>query len=235
MASNRQVLSEESISHFYTNERVPGGIIPIGLTRRKVISGLQWCSNFIVFVLGIIGLVDICMASAHPDYYVYYTFDSAAAAGYPFQYSAVGWIPYLVLEICAVGFSLIAAILELRCYFMRLVGIDLKWDIMPFNFIRRKTVERWLIQAQQSFSPHGVSYDNYFYFAPLVQIVIIALLGLHLTFGFDVISFTPLFVVYGFCLFIILTVYMAKLFIFPFRELDRYRALKQLSRTETNN
>jgi hypothetical protein len=229
-SSNIQILSEESVNHFYLSESVTGGLVPIGIKRRKAISAFQWLSNFVVIITGIIAFADICMSSSHADYYVYYTASSAAAAGYPFQSSHLGWIPYLVLQLCSVGFILFACALELRCYWVRLVGVDLKYDIYPFKYITKRTVKKSLWQAQQSFSPHGVAYDNYFYYAPLSQIVIIALLGVHLTFGFDIISFTPIFVTYAFCLLIILIAYMAKLFIFPLRELDRYRSLKQLAK-----
>src|SRR5690349_6445737 len=94
-----QVLSEESANHFYLTETIPGGLISISLKRRKAISAFQWCSNFIVIAIGIIGLVDICMAPTSADSYVFYTADSAAAAGYPFVKSRIGWIPYLVLQL----------------------------------------------------------------------------------------------------------------------------------------
>lgn len=225
-----QVLSEESANHFYVNETFLNTIVPIGIKRRKAISAFQWCSNFMVIIIGIIALVDVCLAPTSADNYVYYTESSALAAGYPFAASSIGWIPYLVLQCCSVGFILFAAALELRCYPLRLVGIDLKWDIYPFNFIHKRTVRKSLWQAQQSFSPHGSCFDNYFYFAPLVQIIIIALMGVHLTFGYDIISFTPIFVTYAFCLLIILMAYMAKLFIFPLKEIVRYDMLKQMSK-----
>ncbi len=221
-------------NHFYVSETISGGLISIGIVRRKIISVMQWISNFISFVIGIVALVDISLASPRRDYYVYYTYASAAAAGLPFQPSVIGWIPYAVLQSCVVGFVIVAAIMELRCYSIKMVGIDLKWDIYPFKFINIYTVKKSLKQAQDSFSPHGSCYDNYFYFAPLVNIVILGLLGVHITFGFDVMSFTPLFVTYSFCLFIILLVYMIKLFVFPKKEIERYRRLEELTNTIEN-
>lgn len=203
------------------------GIIYMGATRRKFISALQWISNIVFFVNGIMGLIDICMSPSDPQYYLYLNQASAAAAGYPSVQSHIGWIPYAVLIAVSLGFSLTAAFLELRCYSSKAVGLDLKWSIYAYYSFNEKTVLKSLNRAQISFSPHGNCYDNYYYIIPFYHALLLGLLFLHIANDFNILSFTSLIVVFAYTTFIILFVYMARTYLYPLSEIDRLKRIQK--------
>jgi hypothetical protein len=219
-------------SDFLVNRINPSGIVSIGIVRRAWISFFQWISNFVCFVMAVMAIVDISLANPRPDYYVYYTSQSAGAAGYPFQGSHIGWIPYIVLQSIAVFFICLAAIIERRCCIsFKTIGTDLSWDIFPFKQTNLALVKKTIWQAQNSFSPHGACYNNYFYYAPLVEIVVLIFNAVHVFFGFDIIAFTPIYATYGFILFVILSCYMFKTYFMVNREIQRYKRLEAAHHT----
>lgn len=203
------------------------GIIYMGSTRRKVISLFQWLSNIVFFANAIMGLVDICMSPSAPQYYLYLNQAAATAAGYPFAGSHIGWVPYAVLIAISLGFSITAAFLELRCYSSKAVGLDLKWSIYAYYSYDEKTVLRSLYRAQQSFSPHGNCYDNYYYIIPFYHAVLLGLLFLHIANSFDILMFTSLITVFGYTIFIVLFVYMARTYLYPMSEIDRLKRIQK--------
>lgn len=202
------------------------GITYIGPTRRKIISAFQWISNIVFFCNGIIALVDVCLSPAENQYWLYYNQVEAAAAGYPSVQSNIGWVPYMTLTAISLGFSLAAAFMELRCYSIYAIGLDLKWSIYTYYSYDKKVVLKSLENAQKSFSPHGNCYDNYFYITPLYHIVIFGLIFLHVTYDFNIISFTPVIIIFSYTLFVILCIYMVKVYFYPLKELERLKRIK---------
>lgn len=215
------------IDTYYSNlGKRDHGITYINLTRRRIISAFQWISNIVFFCNGIIALVDVCLSPAGNQYWLYYNQASAAAAGYPSVQSNIGWVPYLILTAVSLGFSLTAAFMELRCYSIYAIGLDLKWSIYTYYSYDEKVVIKSLENAQRSFSPHGNCYDNYFYITPLYHIVIFMLIFLHVFYDFNIISFTPVIIIFSYSLFVILCIYMGKLYFYPLKEIERQKRIK---------
>lgn len=228
MLLDRNDNKKSSVYNIYYNNlgKNDHGVLYMSIIRRQIISFFQWISNLVFFANGIIALVDICLTSAEPDHWLYTNAASAAAAGYPYESSSIGWVTYAVLISVSLAFSLTAGFMELRSYNIKSIGLDLKWSIYPSYSYNEKVIADSIERAQKSFSPHGTSYDNYFYLAPLYHMLLFALIFLHVFSGNDVISFTPLIVILAVILFVILCVYMTQVYFYPDREFQRFEKIK---------
>lgn len=221
-------LSESYFSSLY-EENKPKKLMIMNLKRRQAISACQWISFFLFMVIGIIALVDVCLAPSDPQYYLYLNIDNAVSAGQPYAYSHVGIVPYIVLQSVITFFSCLGGLLEFGCYNYKFFGIDMKWSIYPIKLLKNnKRVIAAIERAQASFSPYADCYDNYFSYVPLLHLSILSLMFLHITFGYDIISFTPIFTSFAFLLCIIVFFYMLKTYKWSWHDLERFKIEKEI-------
>lgn len=195
----------------------------MSLTRRRIVSGFQWSCKGLLYVLAIMALIDIGIAPSSNNYYIYLNQQTALAAGYPFHGTIYGgpW-PYFIIQTVSFGLMCAAFFIEWRSYSVRMMGVDVKWDVMPIFLLSDKYVINSIKQAKYSLTPFGAAYDNYVYFM-LFQAMLFFLVFFHIFIeGWDMIFFCVLYVVFGFWSFIIDIFYMTKLFFFSNHEFNRY-------------
>lgn len=203
-------------------------LIRMSLTRRRIVSGCQWTSNILLYVMGILGLIDILIAPTGNSHYIYLSASEAAAAGFLGFHGSIysEWV-YFVFECVSFGFMCLAFFLELRCYRLRMMGCDLKWDVFPISMIDDQFVIDSIQQARLSFSPMGASYDNYVYFL-LFHVMLFILIFFHIFIqSWNILFFAVLFVVLTVWSLVIVTLYMHKTYFLSNEEFRRYTTLKE--------
>lgn len=214
--------NDEEIEQYKSQSRLQR----ISLTRRRIISAFQWSSKILWYVLAIMALIDIGIAPNENKYYLYLNQASATAAGYPFHGSIYGAWPYFVIQTVAFGLMCAGFFVEWRSYSVRMMGVDVKFDVIPIFLLDDQYVIDSIMQAKYSLTPFGAAYDNYVYFL-LFQAMMFFLVFFHIFIeGWDMMFFCVLYVIFGFWSFIIDVFYMVKLYFYANREYQRYLALK---------
>jgi len=220
------LLSGEEFEFFTKNAR----LVRMSLSRRRVISGCQWTCKILLYILAIMALIDIGIAPSSVNNYIYLNSQTAIAAGYPFHGTIYGgpW-PYFIIQTVSFGFMCLSFFLEWRCYPVRSMGLDLKWDVIPVFLADDQYVVDSIMQARNSLSPFGAAYDNYVYFM-LFQGMMFFLVFFHIFIeGWNMMFFAVLYVIFGFWSIVIDIFYMVKIYFYAGNEYRRYQKLKERS------
>ena len=203
-------------------------LIRMSLVRRRIVSGCQWASNLLLYVMGILAFIDILIAPTANANYIYLSAQEASDAGFLGFHGSIysEWV-YFVFECVSFGLMCLAFFLELRCYRLRMMGCDLKWDVFPISMIDDQFVIESIQQARNSLSPFGAAYDNYVYFL-LFHVMLFILLFFHIFIeSWNILFFAVMFVVLSIWSIVIVVMYMHKTFFGSKYEFERYRTLKE--------
>jgi len=212
-----------------------GRLLRMSLTRRIIISCCQWTCKVLLYILAIMALIDIGIAPTSVDNYIYLNEQSAVAAGFLHFHGTIygsPW-PYFIIQTVSFGFMCLSFFLEWRCYPVRSMGLDLKWDWIPIALIDDDYVKSTIRQARMSFSPFGAAYDNYVYFM-LFQAMLFFLVFLHIFIeGWNMMFFAVLYVIFGYWSIVIDIFYLVKIWFYAENEYRRYQSLKEDSALTT--
>lgn len=130
-------------------------------------------------MITIISIVDGLIDGSDPEDFAYDDEDDAAAAGVSANTGFMTWWGYLIPQSIAFGCASIAFIQEVRLYSgFAFVGLDLSW-----NAIDAHSKERAIIQGQQSFSPIGAAYNNFYHASFLANLTAFCMYVFHVGFG----------------------------------------------------